>query len=357
MAENQYSIRISVKEKMQLMGNLSTMLKAGIPILEAVESLLEEAKGGKQKVLQTMKEDLQAGNKINKSLSRYPKSFDKVTVSLIRAAEKAGNLEVTLKDVQQGLQRDMEFSDKIKSALMYPAFVLLVFVGVLLMMLIVVMPRISQVFSRLRMDLPLPTRILIKSSNLLINHYWFIGGGLIAIIAVGVLFYKHNRRLLANILFSLPFLSGMRRQIDLTRFSRSLALLLGSGLPIVVALELAEDVVLKNDLHQLLTRARERVSAGDKFSEGLRSEGKLVPGIVIKLIEVGERTGSLDESMVEVTEMLDYKVSKTLKTATSLLEPIMLVAVALSVGAMMLAIIGPIYGMISDVNMAAGSGL
>ncbi len=342
--------RVSAKERMQFFGNLSTMLKAGIPILEAVSSLQEETKGGVRKVLETIREDLQAGRVLHQSLKKYPESFDKVTVSLIKASEEAGTLERTLRDVRDNLQREMEFSDKVKSALMYPAFVLVVFFGVMIAMMVFVMPRISQVFTRLKMDLPLPTRLLMAASDALMNHYILIGSILAVLLIFTIAFYHFKRRLVLNTIFSVPFLSGIIREIDLTKYTRSLHLLLSSGVPIISALQLAEDVVIKKDLQKILMSAREKVMSGEKLASGLRSDKKIISGVVIKLVEVGERTGSLDESMKDVTEMLDYRVSKRLEKATALLEPIMLVFVGLAVGAMMMSIIGPIYGLISDVS-------
>ncbi len=347
----EYSTSISSKEKMQMLGNMSTMLKAGIPILEAVNSLLDEAKGNQKKILEVMVADLQAGTLIHESFAKYPHTFNKVTVNLVKAAEEAGTLEVALKDAKETLQKEMEFEDKVRSAMMYPAFVLAVFIGVMLTMLIVVMPRIAQVFTRLRMDLPLATRVLIGASNALINHSVISISVTAVVVILLIVLYKFQKRALTNAMFSVPGISGLVRQVDLTRFSRSMTLLLGSGLPIVSALELAEDVVVKKDLRDLLKESREKISAGKRFSEGLYSNRKLVPGIVIKLIEVGERTGTLNESMKDITEMLDYEVTKNLRSATTLLEPIMLVFVGLAVGAMMLSIIGPIYGLISNVSV------
>ena len=344
------NLRISAKDRMQLMGNISTMLKAGIPILEVIESLLEEIKGPTQKVLQTIKADLQAGRMIHESLAKYPASFNKVTISLIKAAEEAGNLEVALKDVQDGIKSEMEFTDKIKSAMVYPIFVLLVFVGVLVMMLVVVMPKVSQVFGRLNMKLPLATKLLIAASDAVTGHYMIAIGIVVGLIVFFALFFKYKRNMLANLLFSLPVLAKMVRQIDLTRFARNMSLLLGSGLPIVTALDLAEDVIVKKDLFQLVVAARGKITSGMTLAEGLRSPNHLISGIVIKLIDVGERTGTLQQAMKDVTEMLDYEVSKSIKTATTLLEPIMLVFVGITVGGMMMSIIAPMYGMISSVS-------
>ncbi len=345
------SLKITPDEKMQLLSNMGTMLAAGIPILEVVNSLLEEAKANVKKILTTLKEDLESGKVINESFSKFPRSFDKVTVNLIKAAEEAGTLEVALKDLKEGIRKEMEFNDKVKSALMYPVFVLMVFIGVMLMMLIVVIPKIAKVFTRLKADLPLPTKIMIYASDILINHWQWVLVGLGLFILIIMLLVRYQKQFLLSILHSIPLVSDLVRQIDITRFARSMALLLNSGIPIVAALELSQDVMVKKEMRQLVENARQMVMAGKRFAEGLRSKKKLVSGMTIKLIEVGERSGTLNESMKDITENLDYEVTKNLESATALLEPIMLVFVGVVVGGMMMSIIGPIYGLISTVQI------
>lgn len=345
------SVKISAKEKIQMFSNLGTMLTAGIPILEAVDSLLEEAKGNTAKVLQKVKEDLEAGQVLNDSFAKFPRSFDKVTVSLVKAAEEAGNLEVALKDIKEGIRKEMEFSDKIKSALMYPVFVMFVFVGVMLMMLVVVIPRIATVFGRLKVDLPLPTKLMIAASNILIHQWVWVLVVLGVIIASILILFRYQKAAIVNVFSSLPMISGLVRQIDTARFARSMYLLLNSGLPIVSALELSEDIMSKKEMRKLIENARKMVQDGKRFAEGLRTEKKLMSGMTIKLIEVGERSGTLNQSMKDISESLDYEVTKNLQTATGLLEPIMLVFVGLVVGGMMMSIIGPIYGLISGVQV------
>jgi type IV pilus assembly protein PilC len=347
---SQSSIRLGGREKIEFLSNMATMLGAGIPIMEVVESLLEEAKGSSKTILETIRDDLKAGNSIHTSLAKFPRTFDKVTVNLIKASEEAGTLEIALKDVKTTSQKEMEFNDKVNSAMIYPAFVLLIFVGVMLMILVVVMPKISQVFTRLRVDLPLQTKILIAMSDFLMKNTLMALGITGAVILAFYLLVRFQRENLLRVLFALPMISNLVKQIDLTRFSRSLHLLLSSGLPIASALELAEDVISRKDLRDLIKRSREMVVSGKRFAEGLSTQNKLIPGMVVKLIEVGERSGTLDKSMKDIAENLDYEVSKNLKTATALLEPIMLVGVGGAVGLMMMSIIGPIYSLISNVG-------
>jgi type II secretory pathway component PulF len=346
------SVRISAKEKIEMFSNLGTMLTAGIPILGAVISLLEEAKGNTAKVLETVKKDLEAGQVLNDSFAKFPRSFDKVTVSLVKAAEEAGTLEVALKDLKEGIRKEMEFNDKIKSALMYPVFVMFVFVGVMLMMLVVVIPRIATVFNRLKVDLPLPTKLMIFASNALIYQWHWVLVGFAIIIAAILLLFRYQRLMIVSAFASLPMISGLVRQIDTARFARSMYLLLNSGLPIVVALELSKDIMSKKEMRDLIHNARQMVIDGKRFAEGLRTKRKLMSGMTVKLIEVGERSGTLNQSMKDISESLDYKITRDLQTATGLLEPIMLVFVGLVVGGMMMSIIGPIYGLISGVQVA-----
>lgn len=348
---NKSSVKISAKEKIQLLNNLGTMLAAGIPILESVNSLLEESKNNTKKILTALKEDLEAGQVIHQSFANFPRSFDKVTVNLIKAAEKAGTLETALKDIKEGIQKEMEFSDKIKSALMYPVFVMFVFLGVMLMMLIVVIPKISQVFTRLKAELPLPTKIMIFASNILITQWPWVLLVIALIIITFALLLRYKRPAFVSILTSFPYISGLVKQIDTTRFARSMYLLLNSGLPIVSALELSQEVMSKREMQKLVENARKMVMDGKRFSEGLRSKKKHISGMTVKLIEVGERSGTLSQSMKDISVSLEYEVARNLQTATGLLEPIMLVFVAVIVGGMMLSIIGPIYGLISNVQI------
>src|SRR3989344_3795306 len=160
-------VSLSNNEKIALIGNLSTMLGAGIPILDAVDSLLADTKGNPQKVLSSLRADLMQGKHLYNSFANFPGVFDKVTIALLKAAEEAGNLETTLIDLKDHIQKDTEFMDKVKLALVYPVIIGLGVLGVMMVILIVVVPKIATVFSRLKVDLPLPTKIMIAASDLL----------------------------------------------------------------------------------------------------------------------------------------------------------------------------------------------
>jgi len=343
-------VSLSTKEKMNLISNIGTMLTAGIPIYEATQVLLDEAKGGTKLVLEELQKDLAAGKSINMSFANFPDVFDEVTVNLIKAAEEAGTLEQTLKDLVVTMRKEMEFSERVTAAMMYPMIIMVVFIGVVLMMLMVVIPKISKVFERMNVNLPLPTRIMVAASKALLENTYYVVGGIILLIVVVVFLYKRNKKLIFNIVFSMPGIRGLVRQIDITRFCRSLHLLLSSGVPITHSLALAQKVVMKKEVERIIEKARVLAESGHQFSEGLRTKDKIFPPMMVKLMEVGERTGQLENSMLHVSEQMDYEVSKTLKSLTALIEPIMLVFIGVAVGGMMMGIISPIYGLIGNVG-------
>lgn len=346
----QSHVRLSTNEKVGFVKNLHTMLSAGIPILEAVESLREDSKGNQKILLDTLKEDLNQGKHIFFTLDKFPKVFDKVTVSILKASEEAGTLDVALKDLADSIRKDTEFKDKVKNALLYPVVILGVFVIVFVLLLVVVIPKIADVFSRLDVVLPLPTKILIFISNIILHNTIFVVLGLFFLIGTFIVFYRAKREVFVQFLFTIPIISQLAVQIDLTKLSRSLYLLLSAGIPITDALELVENVVAKREVKRVVKTAHQTVQSGRPLSYAFKANKKTVPIIMTKITEAGEKSGSLDKSFLDLTEYLDYQVSKTLHTITTLLEPIMLVGVAILIGGMMLAIIAPIYGLIGQVS-------
>ncbi|MBI3380280.1 type II secretion system F family protein [Candidatus Gottesmanbacteria bacterium] len=343
-------ISLSATEKIGLISNLSTMLSAGISILETVDSILEDAKGNQKKILETLRADLVQGEQLHTSFAKFPNVFDKVTVNIIRAAEEAGTLDVTLKDLRENIRKQTEFSDKVKGALIYPVVIMFVFAGVLLMILVFVIPKISSVFLRMKMKLPLPTRILMFASNTLLTQTIPVIA-IITVVVFGFIFlYRRNKKLIINLLFSIPLLRELAKEIDLTNFTRSLYLLLNAGIPITAALDLTFDIVTKNEVATAIRHCKDLVLSGKKLSEGFKDAKNIFPSIMIKITEAGEKSGSLDKSMQDISEYLDYQVSKTLHTTTTLMEPLILVVVGVLVGGMMMSILSPIYGMIGQIG-------
>lgn len=345
-----FGTTLSNNDKLTLISNLHTLLSAGIPILETVNSLLEDAKGGQKKLLEAMREDLGQGQHMYTTFAKFPKIFDKVTVNIMKASEESGQLDVALEDLKRSIRKEIEFDDKIKSALMYPAFILVVFALVLIVILVVVVPKIATVFGNLNVDMPLPTIIMIAMSEFLLKYPIPLILGVGLLITTFVYVYKQNRLLIVRLFTALPLISGLTQQIDLTRFTRGLHLMLTAGIPITIALELTEQSVIKKNVQNAIRHTKNVVFSGKKVSQGLKDSRGVIPPVMIKMIEAGERSGSLDKAMLDVSDYLDYQVTSRLKTLTALIEPVMLVGVGVMVGGMMMAIIAPIYQLIGSVG-------
>ena len=344
------AVRISTNERLNLISNLSTMLAAGISLLDTIESLMEESKSGAKKILTTLHEDVSQGKKIAESLRKYPESFDIVTTNLIEASEEAGTLDTTLADLTKTIKREIEFSEKIKSALMYPALVMVVFVVILTIILTMVIPKIADVFLKLRVPLPLPTRVLIWLSNFVTQNTLALGVGIVVGIILFIVFYRTQKKRMLRALFRLPGLSTLALEIDITRFARSMALLLNSGLPILNAIELSQQVAVKKEMVDVIADSHKAVSAGKTFSDSFK-KNKNMPRMVVRMLQAGEKTGTLAKSMQDLAEYFDGLVSSRIKALTTLLEPVLLIFIAVFIGGMMLSIIAPIYSLIGQINV------
>lgn len=345
------NLTLSSQERLELISNLGTMTSAGIPILEVVDSGLKDAKGNPKKILEKLREDLKEGKTIADSFANSPDAFDPITVSLIKTAEQSGTLDITLKDIVVSLKKEMEFSDKIKAALAYPGLVVVVFMGVLLLILGFVIPRIATVFTRLNVPLPLPTKILIFFSNILLQStVWVV---LVAILASALIIflYKTQKKELINFFYSLPLLSQLALEIDFARFTHSLSLLLEAGIPINEALELCTHVVARHDIESLIKHSQVSIAAGKKLSDSFAEDKKhLIPETMMRITESGEKSGTLGKSMQDLSDYFETRVDNALKTVTTLLEPILLVVIGIFVGGLMLSIVSPIYQLIGEIK-------
>lgn len=341
---------LPIHEKLNIIENLATFLSSGIPILEAVDSLLEETKGSSTKILQTLKEDLNQGKTISYSFARHPKAFDPITVNLIKAAEEAGTLESTLKDLTKSIQKDIDFLNSVKASLVYPILVLIVLFAVIVLNLFFVLPRVSQVFERLKIEVPLPTKILIAVSNFTNDNLLTSVAGLAIFIVAVVVIFKTKKTIITSALFSLPIISKLALEIDLTRFTRSMSLLLKSGIPINEAIELSKDVTNKKEIKASLNESLKHVTSGKTLSSSLKKFKNVFPGFMVRIAEAGEKSGTLEKSMGDLSNQFESRVNNRIKTIITLIEPFLLLIVGILVGGLMLAIIAPIYNLIGQIN-------
>jgi type II secretory pathway component PulF len=351
VAKKKYqAIRLQGKERLSLFSDLSTMLTAGIPILEAVTSLEDDATGNMKKVLAVLHVTLNNGEPLSKALGRMPNAFDQISVNLIRAAEAGGTLEETLHDIVLTTKKELAFSEQLRNTMIYPLFVMGVFMAIVVLMLTFVIPRVAKVFTAMKVHMPFITKAMISASNTFTSHWLIITIAFFAIILLFVGFVKTNSRAIARALLSMPGLKVLGTNIDLTRFTRSFGLLMHAGVPVIEALTLSQKVVRKKNIIVLIEHMKENVENGKPISTGLRAAKGVIPPIMSRSIETAEQSGTLEQTMQNLTEYFDEQVAGSIKVVSSLIEPILLVLVGGMVGTLMITIIAPIYNLISQIN-------
>ncbi len=348
--KNNSNVRLKPRERLTLLSDLATMLAAGIPIVEAVSALEQDAKGSFLRVLRHIRHGLDNGEPLSDVMGRMPKVFDDITVNLIRAAEAGGTLEETLNDVVRSTKKEIAFNDTIRNATIYPLFVMGVFMAIVVLMLTFVIPRVARVFENLRVNIPTITKLTINASDFFIS-YWFV---IIPAILVGIvlftIFFKRHKRAVVRLLLKTPGLSKLGTNIDLTRFTRSFGLLMRSGVPLEEALRLSGNIMQRKDIAKIVKQMRVDVGAGLPLSAHLRDTDGVIPVIMARSIETAEKSGTLDKTLQQLAEYFDNEVSESIKVLTALLEPILILLVGLLVGGLMVTVIAPIYNLISQIS-------
>jgi type II secretory pathway component PulF len=345
------NVHLKGKERLSLFSDLSTMLSAGISIMEAVVSLEDDATGNMKKVLAVIHTALSNGEPLSNALERMPQAFDDISINLIRAAEAGGTLEETLHDIVTTTKKELAFSDQLRNTMIYPLFVMGVFLAIVILMLTFVIPRVAKVFSTMHVHMPVVTRAMISASNTYTEHWLIITIAFIALLIFIAGFIKVNNRAIARLLLSMPGLKALGTNIDLTRFTRSFGLLMHAGVPVMEALNLSQKVVRKKELIEVISQMRQNVENGKPLSAGMRGAKKgVIPPIMSRSIETAEQSGTLEQTMQNLTEYFDEQVAGSIKVVSSLVEPVLLVLVGLMVGTLMITIIAPIYNLISPIN-------
>lgn len=348
-----YKRKLPASEKLALVEDLASMLSAGIPILEAIETTVEDTTNKQaKKVLTTMAEDLKNGRNLSTSFEKFPKDFDTITVNFMKAGEASGNLENVLRDLAKSIKARIELARKVKSGLMYPAFILLILVLMMAMMLFFVLPRISKVFKRLRMDLPLPTQILVAVSDFTEANRPFVIVSLLSLITLITLLFKveKTRKIINRLAGKLPLIAPLLKHFDLARFCRSMSLLLSAGIPITESLPLAVSSISLPKIAGAFSEAEKTLLQGKGLAEGLDKSKKVFPAAMRRMVAVGEQTGELEKSFEELAIRYDKKTSDAIKDMTTMLEPILIVIIGLGIGGIILSIIAPIYNLIGQMR-------
>lgn len=344
---------LGIFEKMALVRNLHTMLKAGLAIDEAIDILLEEAeKPVLKKILTEAKFDLERGQLLSVTFSRYPRIFPPVFINLIKAGEETGTLENALEQLEIQLTKDYELRQKIKSAMFYPVLLFVASSFVIMLLFVFVLPRLASAFFRAGVDLPFFTRLIVRIGA-------FLGKMpiLSLLVFAGVVFGLWSarktlagKRFISWISGRIPMIKILVKKIYLARFCRTLSTLLAAGAQILDAVKMTSEAIGNRRYEEELLAAKEEINRGVSLANALRNRPKFFPKFVSNMVMVGERSGELDSMLQKLADHYEADVDNTLKNLTATLEPILLLIMGAVVAIIAISVLLPIYTLIGAVR-------
>lgn len=328
---------------------LATMVGAGLPLATGLSILREQNNPAMAEVVSNLLRDIETGSTFSKALEKQPDVFDRIFVQLVRAGEVGGVLDQVLEKLADNLEKDKEFRGKTRGAMIYPLIVLTAMVIVGFVMMIFVVPKLTEMYQDFGADLPLPTLILIGIAGFM-SRFWWLFLALFA--GAGVVFrnwYKTQpgQRQVDRLLQRVPIIGSLRQKIVLTNFSRTLSLLLSAGVPLLGALEIVSQAMDSILYREAMAEVAKKVEKGVSISRSL-AVYDLFPGILSQMLAVGEETGKLDEVLLKLSRYFESESEQAVKNLTTAMEPLIMVVLGLGVGAMVIAIIMPIYSLTSQ---------
>ncbi len=336
--------RVSTGEVALLTRQLATLLHAGVPLVEALSALIEQVEiPALHTALTQTRDKVNEGTSFNDALKAHPKLFEPLYVNMVAAGEASGTLDVVLARLADHLDAAAQLRGKVMGALFYPAFMFVFGIGVISLMMIVVVPKVTAIFADFNQTLPWNTRLLIFMSDLFVN-YWYLLFGAIAVLVYAFIRWlgtTKGRATWDTRMLGVPVVGKLQVMIAVARFSRTLATLLSSGVSLLTALDIARNVLGNVELMRVVEEARASIREGESIAAPLKRSGRFPP-IVIHMIAIGERSGELEAMLHHVATAYDNQITVRLQTLTSMLEPLMIVVMGTMAGSIALSILMPL---------------
>lgn len=342
-----FSKKVSKKDLAIFSRQLGVMLQSRVPVVKSLRSLSIQIKntGFKQKIIK-ISQFVEEGTSLSDAFGVYPEFFSPFYLSMLKTGEASGKISDVLFYLSDHFEREHDIVSKIKSAMIYPIFVICVLVVVVLIVMFFVMPKLVDLLKEAVTEPPLFTRFMIGFYQFLSNHGWIIILAFVFLILfIGYYFTtKQGRRNFDKLILKVPFVSSFFKKIFLIRFAENIATLAGAGLSINKALKITSDTVENFVYKQIISETNERVSEGEKISSVFIKYPTFIPPFVVQMIQVGEETGKLEKNLSEIVNFYGKEVDRSIATFTALLEPILIVVLGVIVAFLAASIIQPLYG-------------
>ncbi len=347
--------RVPLKTLVFFTRQLSTMFSAGLTIEKSIQNLLAEEKSQRfKRILAQVSTDLKKGYALSEAMAKHPGVFSNLYIALVHAGEVSGNLHVILEELSSYLETVADTRQKVISALSYPIFSLVFLAGVITFLLLVVVPRFSEVYTRFNAKLPGPTRMLIAISHTISEHFFIVAFLVIALMLL-LWFAALTPRggyIWDNVKLNFPVFGGLVRNTLMDKFARTFGILIGSGVPVLESLGHAIRVVENRVIARGLREARSLIKDGYAISVSLKKT-RVFPAILVQLIATGEETGDMDKLLNKAAQFYEKQVDATISRLTSLIEPLMIIMIGVVIALILISIYLPVFMLGRAVQMGA----
>jgi type IV pilus assembly protein PilC len=335
---------------------LATLVDAGLPLLRGLRVLEKQERNATLKgILGELALSIEGGSTFSEALAQHPKVFNRLFVNMVKAGELGGVLEVVLKRLAEFSEKAQKIKGKVKAALFYPVAVMIVAIGILILLMVFVVPKFRDVFGGMGMKLPAFTELVFEVSNMIKDHILETLGGVVVFVILFMLFIKtkFGRYAWDKFKLKMPALGPVISKVSISRFTRTLGTLVSSGVPILQALTIVKETAGNVIIANAVGKVHESVKEGETITAPLESSG-VFPPMVVSMVDVGEQTGAMPEMLLKIADNYDEEVDNAVSAMTSLLEPIMIVFLAVVVGSIVIAMFLPLIAMISNLSGEGG---
>lgn len=336
--------RVSLKDIAVFCRQFSTIISAGITVVNGLNILRQQTESKKlRSIIDKAFEEVQKGKSLSDTLRQY-KEFPVMFVNMVEAGEASGRLDEILLRMAIYYEKEYKLRSQIKSAMTYPAAISVLAVGVVIFLVTSILPMFVGMFDQFDAELPLPTRIIIGFSNSIIS-YWYIYFAAIAVLIVGIKKYigtPEGRYKQAKLLFKLPIIGNINKKVVTSRFARTMSILLSSGVPVIQAMDILEKTITNAVVEYGINKTKDEIKKGTSISKPISSMN-IFPPMLIEMISIGEETGTLDEMLSKTAQFYDDEVDMLVAGLTSLIEPIIIVILAVIIGFILISIMLPIF--------------
>ena len=331
---------------------LANLLQSGMPLTVALNSMTHlESRGIPADISKQLKQDVMEGRGLSDAMAKQPHIFSDLYINMVRAGEQSGSLVGVLRRMADHFERFASVQTKFKSALIYPAFVCIIGVVIMFFFMTVMLPKFMEIFKDMKVELPLSTRILIGFSDFFGSYWWVM---LLTVIAAGVLFQRFKstpdgRKTLDRMQLNLPIFGKVIRLNLFGQFARTLATLLHNGVPVLTALKITEQIIPNLILKEAIAKTREEVTDGKTLAQPL-ARSKVFPQLMVDLVKIGEDTGDVPGTLANLADTYESELNIQLKAMTNLIEPVMIVIMAMGVGFLLVGVLGAMFKITGNIG-------